>query len=361
MKKASAVIGLWWGDEGKGRVVSHLSHHNAGCVVRSNGGAQAGHTVNSNGIRHVFHHFGSGTLEGRPTHLSKFFICNPMLYIREYEELKNKGFLPSISCDDKAIVTTPWDMAINQEIEKSRGKNRHGSVGVGIYEAVLRNKTLPLTVGDLKKSNIEELLIKIKNTYIPLRAKYLNIDLTDHPALKYDVLVNFLFDIKYFLSSLSDDYTKQNDYLIFEGAQGLMLDEEYSFDSIHSTPSNCGMKNISELAYEYSVDKTECIYVSRTYQTRHGAGKLIGECDLGLNNIDKTNVHHDYQGYLRYSKLSIENSKAQEDFKKYGGSNNMEYAITCIDQHDDGRWVNLKPSYIFDGENREDVYKTTLC
>ena len=98
MTKGYAVIGANAGDEGKGNIVSYLvSQVENPLVIRFNGGAQAGHTVVSpEGVRHVFSHFGSGTLAGAPTYLSKYFVVNPILFNREYDVLLEKGIAPEI-------------------------------------------------------------------------------------------------------------------------------------------------------------------------------------------------------------------------------------------------------------------------
>ena len=84
MGNTQAVIGAVYGDEGKGRLVDYLASLTPTLVVRHNGGAQAGHTVvTPEGLRHVFHHFGSGTFVGSPTYLSRFFIVNPLIWSQE--------------------------------------------------------------------------------------------------------------------------------------------------------------------------------------------------------------------------------------------------------------------------------------
>src|SRR5471032_1189579 len=84
-KTALAVIGAGYGDEGKGLLVDALAAAGETAIVcRSNGGAQAGHTVTlADGRRHVFHHLGSGALAGAATHLSRFFVHHPMLLQEE--------------------------------------------------------------------------------------------------------------------------------------------------------------------------------------------------------------------------------------------------------------------------------------
>jgi len=86
MKNIKIVIGSNFGDEGKGLITDYFANqYPNGIVVRFNGGVQASHTViTPNSIRHMFSHFGSGTLSGLPTHLSEFFIANPIIFKKEY-------------------------------------------------------------------------------------------------------------------------------------------------------------------------------------------------------------------------------------------------------------------------------------
>ena len=155
MKQVDVVIGLNYGDEGKGAAVDWLCHgavsgdrncgdyYEAGsaAVVRFNGGAQAGHTVvTPDGRRHVFSQFGSGTFAGCPTILSRFMMVNPIMFWKERKELLGKvDKLPPVYVDPRAYVTTPYDVFINQELERSRGNDRHGSCGMGIGETEVRS------------------------------------------------------------------------------------------------------------------------------------------------------------------------------------------------------------------------------
>jgi adenylosuccinate synthase len=119
-----AVIGLGFGDEGKGKVVSSLcsqSPDHDKIVVRYCGGHQAGHRVLLNdGSSHVFSHFGSGTLQGVPTYWSQFCTVDPMGLLNELDILLNK--IPIFSTDKirlyidaKCPITTPYEKIHNQQ------------------------------------------------------------------------------------------------------------------------------------------------------------------------------------------------------------------------------------------------------
>ena len=141
MKDIKIVSGANWGDEGKGLMTDYFSQKPNSIVVCSNGGSQRGHTVvTPDGIRHVFHHFGSGTFNGAATYLPKEFITNPLIFAQEYKELISKKIIPNIYVHGDCMVSTPYDMMANQVIEESRGKQKHGSCGFGIFETIKRYK-----------------------------------------------------------------------------------------------------------------------------------------------------------------------------------------------------------------------------
>ena len=139
---AKAVIGAGYGDEGKGLLTDFLAAETKDTiVVRSNGGAQAGHSVvTDDGLRHVFHHIGSGALAGARTHLSRYFVAHPMLFPAEWSALRERGAELSITSDPRTLITTPFDVAVNQALELARGGSRHGSTGLGFGETIERNR-----------------------------------------------------------------------------------------------------------------------------------------------------------------------------------------------------------------------------
>ena len=97
--KAAAVIGMNYGDEGKGHITNYLSNSDT-LNVRFNGGAQAAHAVcMADGRSHIFHHFGSGTLKGARTLLANKFIINPMVFAAELYALSAKTDMREVFVD----------------------------------------------------------------------------------------------------------------------------------------------------------------------------------------------------------------------------------------------------------------------
>lgn len=374
------VIGANFGDEGKGLMTDYFCHQSAlqgdKClVVLHNGGAQRGHTVSTpDGKRHVFHHFGSGTFTGADTYFSEDFILNPMVFRQEWEELKKIGFEPKVyvNCDCK--VTTPFDMILNQIIEEARGDTRHGSCGMGIHETIVRDVCnysygmwcycSNITRRNYLKKIQGYLIRKLTNSGIEeISNEWANIIYSDA------LIENFISDLEFMNKHVSFrlwDSRENYNCVVFENGQGLLLDQNNMEYYPHLTPSNTGIKNpidiISSMRCKHEV---EVCYVTRTYLTRHGAGRLDGECDKAEINPDMqdlTNVPNPHQGTLRYAKLDEESLEKRilKDFeaaRQYGAK--ISLAVTHKNEYDHVFSNEFKNSfdciYCLDGETRESV------
>jgi adenylosuccinate synthase len=326
--KARAVIGANFGDEGKGLVTDYLCSQGAGTVVRFNGGAQAGHTVvTPHHKRHVFGHIGSGAFEGIPTFLSNFFICNPVMYFHEAGLLASLDIYPQVFAHPDCLVSTFADMLINQYKEDKRGSKRHGSCGVGVNETVNRSliKELRITMSDLwnRASTLEGKITEICDKYAKFR--------TGRAIKEPEMCEAFVKGCWEFANVIHPAGIQQCKDPVFEGAQGLLLDQNNKEFYPHVTRSNTGIQNVRELCAQAKIDYIETYYVSRTYLTRHGAGPLPGE-DPHLNFEDDTNVNHPFQGHLRFAPLNTQHliDRCVKDF----GSNNFKLVLTHCDQLD---------------------------
>jgi adenylosuccinate synthase len=350
---AHAVIGANFGDEGKGlatdALAAHLTLRGADpVVVRSNGGAQAGHTVQTRGRRHVFHHVGSGAFTGARTHLSRFFVAHPMLLLRELEELR--GLLPAtpeISIDPRAPVTTPWDVFLNQAAEAARGADRHGSCGVGFGETLVRSERgHPLSVADLGAPDLADRLVGIRDGFAAHRLGELGLaDLAEvrsnRDLLWSDgLLERFVQEARLFagLVPTRPDAELGSDTLLFEGAQGLMLDMDLGVMP-HLTRSNTGIRNMVLIAEEAGIEEIRPLYMTRAYMTRHGAGPLLHEAsDLPWADIrDPTNRPNAWQGTLRLAPLDLDETARfiRRDLDLAAGSGvNLSpgVGVSCLDQ-----------------------------
>lgn len=324
--KARVVIGSNFGDEGKGLVTDYLCSQGAGMVVRFNGGAQAGHTVvTPEGKRHVFGHFGSGTFCGVPTFLSQFFTINPILFFKELDTLRALGYEPEIYAHPNCLVTTFADMIINQKLEDARGKNRHGSVGVGFRETYERSQIpgLNIMMADIWNGiSLTGKLEEICNKYAQYRIGSVIAD----SGKMIEAFENGCKMIADLINPLGIAQCKEP---IFEGAQGLLLSQDNKEFFPHLTSSYTGMHNVRILCQQAGIDEIEPYYVSRTYATRHGAGHLPGE-DANMVYEDNTNIAHNYQGTIRFAPLDYD--ALQKRCKADSGSNDFKIVLTHCDQ-----------------------------
>lgn len=116
--KISLVIGALYGDEGKGSFVNYLcSQAKNPLVVRFSGGHQVGHTVVIGDKHHIFSNFGSGTLQGTPTYWSEFCTVSPTGILKEGNVLRKLGVEPKLILNANAMVTTPFDILQNHQLE----------------------------------------------------------------------------------------------------------------------------------------------------------------------------------------------------------------------------------------------------
>ena len=350
--RAQAVIGALYGDEGKGLMVDRLAAATPrAVVVRSNGGAQAGHTVvDPAGRRHVFHHIGSGSFAGAATHFSRFFVAHPMLLLDELAALGQLGVKPEISSDPRAPVTTPFDVIINQALELARGAARHGSCGLGFGETIERNlhPDFALSTKDLFLPDLHARLVSIRDAWVPIRLAALGI--TALPAELATALADdttiarFEADCAAYLDCVTlwpDRRLCERGAVIFEAAQGLGLDQDCGAFP-HVTRSNTGLANMLAIAAEAGITELEATYATRCYTTRHGAGPLKGETPTlpGVNVVDPTNAPNEWQGCLRLAPLDLgllrEAITRDLTVDRNGTTVRAGLAVTCLDQAEDG-------------------------
>lgn len=389
--RLSAVIGACYGDEGKGHAVDWLSDAGS-LVVRFNGGAQAGHTVTDpDGRRHVFHHFGSGTLRGAATFLSKFYINNPVLFGMEWEELEKLKLQPRVYVDPRGMLTTPFDMIINQIMESSRGERRHGSCGVGINETVTRcEQNAWRTTAEhltMRRWQLKEILKEIRDNYLPRRLRDLGYrDELPGYVWKEGLIDNFLDDCEFMNASVAFSETgiiRTAPHVVFEGAQGLGLDE-FGPDFPHVTRSRTGLPNVTALVKEAQLDneRVDAYYLMRPYMTRHGRGPLPHELkEKPFRAIeDRTNVPNGFQEALRFGWVDVDQLGGRillDSVQAAGLHVRPMLLMSCVDQISDrltvfrggkehavcpqelaeevAHWAGLEGFAWFEGETRDHI------
>ncbi|WP_299677926.1 adenylosuccinate synthetase [uncultured Tenacibaculum sp.] len=338
MKKAKIVIGLGFGDEGKGITTDFLCTKNPeAIVVRFSGGQQAAHTVKIGDRKHVHSSFCSGALRGLPSYFSEHCTIHPTFLHTELQELKKKKGNVTLSVHPLAKVTTPFDVWSNRKNSKNLA---HGSCGKGIGATMKRNEgPYKLYAIDLvgPKSMLLEKLNSIANYY----------GLFDIPELSAEVT--------YFLDCVSDldikikDYSFLNTYetIIFEGSQGVLLDMNHgTFPNV--TYANTTAKNAIEICEKLNIENIETYYITRSYATRHGNGWMLNEEELKLvNTEEETCVYNEFQKHLRTAKLNIPLLLHAKNIDQiYNKSKKSTLVMTCLDQYQpELNWELLKEHF----------------
>ena len=351
MQTPVAVVGLWYGDEGKGRVVDWLAGGGdpaSTVVIRYNGGAQAGHTAVRGGIRHVFSHFGAGGLVGAATYLASPFICSPVAFLKEAGELKGKmpgGRLSRVIVSPDCRVSIPVDAMLGQAAETARGSGRHGSCGLGINETVERSAVLPLLVRDLLNSrySIKNYYDRVIQFWLYRRVGTLGLDpkiTGDIVSLGYEVFNSWAESVREFRDMVEvagEGFLAGSEQLIFEGAQGLRLCETNLADFPYLTRSRPGLDNVIGILKTIGVSRLHVVFVSRSYVTRHGPGPLPGE-RADLSFLDLTNIPDQHRGALRFAEFDATGTLRGRIMREVAKGNRADIktswnlAMTCLDQ-----------------------------
>lgn len=346
-----AVIGSSYGDEGKGKITNIISKLKGTKInILFNGGCQRLHTVQEGDVKHFFRHFGSGTLNDADTYFSEDFMVEPVTFLSEFDVIKTKYpniYLRNIYCDKNSRIITTYDAICNQMQEVIRGKDKHGSCGFGIFNTVNRNdKGISFIYNDILNGNIENKLKEIRTYYLD------NYDFCDKEPLYYDdnMIKNLSMAYRNFANIVKEksfeDVYYSYEHVIFEGGQGLRLSQTNIVESPHLTPSNTGLDNISSLFNKYNIqDKIDVFYVSRVYLTKHGAGDFK-TYDFGYSIVDETNVGNQFQGFIRFGILNIDDfvSYIKGDIDKNNHIVNKKYLIfNCMDQ--------IKKEYLLESIN----------
>lgn len=342
--KAHIVLGLGFGDEGKGITTSSLvASLDKPIVVRFNGGHQAGHTVVDGKTRHVFSNFGSGTLHGAPTVWSKYCTFDPAGVYNEFIALRKLGIVPTLFVDMDCPLVTAYDKYANWRSTQDR---ENGTCGVGFGKTIERQEQFyKLYVRDMfYPSILKDKLRQIHSYYRQADGSFgVETQMICEMILKENMFEPIDSWSDFWSgnnsSSLLADEEKAYQNVIYEGAQGILLDQDYGFFP-HVTRSNTTGKNATEL-YEtmpffLDVDTVTTYYVTRAYQTRHGNGPMTNETlPLTLKNNEKETNVTGIQGPFRTSPLDLELLRYSLSVNKQYELAERRLVITCLDQIDE--------------------------
>jgi len=285
-----SVIGSQWGDEGKGKIVDWLSSR-ADVVVRFQGGHNAGHTLVINGVEYKLHLLPSGIVrEGKLSIIGNGVVVDPWALLKEIENVSEKGVKvtsDSLKVAENVNLILPVHQKMDQALEAARGKGMIGTTGRGIgptYEDKVARRGIRLC--DL--ADTELLKEKVQNLLVHHNAllKGLGAETVDPDAL-YNELMDIAPKILPYAApvwKILDEARKQNKKILFEGAQGLMLDVDHGTYPF-VTSSNTVAGNAASGAGVGPKAVGYVLGITKAYTTRVGTGPFPTE---QMNDVGET-------------------------------------------------------------------------
>jgi len=280
-----AVIGVQWGDEGKGKIVDIFAQK-ADVVVRFQGGNNAGHTLVVDGEKTVLHLVPSGALQpGKVCVIGNGVVIDPETLLEEIRALRKKGHLlndAALRVSDQAHLIMPYHKAIDQARERLRGKGKIGTTGRGIgptYEDKVARTGIRLidlmeeeTFRNKLKGNLKE-----KNIYLKaiLKEKALSFQKIHDTYARYrDQLGPYVTDTGLFLEQAGQE--RKN--ILFEGAQGTLLDVDHgTYPYVTSSNTVIGGACVGAGVGPRSIHQV--VGITKAYTTRVGSGPFPTELD----------------------------------------------------------------------------------
>ncbi len=284
MPKNVVVVGAQWGDEGKGKIVDILTEE-ADVVVRFQGGNNAGHTIYVDGEKYVFHLIPSGILrKGKKCVLGNGVVIDPAVLLDEIEGLSEKGLFcaEDLIISKDAHLIMPYHKILDLAKEKLKGSKKIGTTGRGIgptYEDKISRSGLKM--GDLL--DLDEFRSKLENN---IKEKNIVLkEVMDEDALDVDTIFkdysSYAEKLKGHIINTSlflDRAMKEGKSILFEGAQGALLDVDHgTYPFVTSSNTVAGSAATGSGIGPTRIDTV--IGIAKAYTTRVGEGPFPTELE----------------------------------------------------------------------------------
>ncbi len=289
------LLGTQWGDEGKGRITDLLASK-VDMVVRFQGGNNAGHTVVTENEEFKLHHIPSGILYPQILCvIGNGVVVNPEVLISEIEYLNSKGITTeNLRISGNAHLVMPYHIIIDKAGEQSLGKSKigttHKGIGPAYADKAYRTGIRVQDLLDLKifRTKLEEVL-KLKNMIIQ---RIYGLDALDIEEI-FENYKKFGEKLKKYIvdtSFLVNKYLDEGKFVLFEGAQGTMLDIDHgTYPFVTSSSTVAGGAAIGSGIGPKRIDKI--IGVAKAYTTRVGSGPFPTEIDDDIGEYLRQRGH----------------------------------------------------------------------
>ncbi len=293
MNKIDVIVGIQWGDEGKGKMVDNLAQK-YDMVCRAAGGHNAGHTIWVDGVKYALHLIPSGVLNPKAVNIiGNGVVVSPEALIKEMSQFENLNGRLFVS--DKAHLNLPYHALIDQAREKLRGDKAIGTTGKGIGPCYGdKIGRIGCRVGELKDENMLcERIYEALKIHAPM-FEYLNIQMPSKDEILKEikgykeVLLPFVADTTQMVWKAQDEGKK----ILIEGAQGTMLDIDHgTYPYVTSSNTITAGSCVGLGLNPKSIGKT--IGITKAYCTRVGNGAFPSE-DFGVDGDKMAEVGHEF-------------------------------------------------------------------
>ena len=358
---AVAVVGSQWGDEGKGKITDFLSKE-AAYAVRSNGGNNAGHTIEIDDQTFKMRLIPSGIFaSAKGAVIGNGVVINPEVLLGEVKSLEESGIDTSkLKISNRAHIIMPYHILQDEYQEEAKGANKIGTTKNGIGPAYMdKASRIGIRVCDLlEKDTFEEKLranLKEKNE---LFTKVYGKD-----ALKFDDIFDQYYEYgqkmkKYVTdtSVLVNNALDNNEKVLFEGAQGIMLDiDEGTYPFVTSSNSISG--GIASGMGVGANRLNTVIGVCKAYTTRVGAGPFPTELNDETGDLIRETAHEYGTVTGRPRRVGWFDSVALRHAKRVSGINGL--SLNLLDIFSGFDTVKIATAYELDGQEI-DYYPASL-
>lgn len=294
MNNTLVVVGIQWGDEGKGKMTDFLAQ-NADVVVRYQGGNNAGHTITFGGNKYALQSIPSGIFNPRIKNvMANGMVINPKAAIAELEGLKQRGITDfQLFISNRAAVIMPYHIMLDGAYEALKGGKQIGTTKKGIGPAYSdKYSRVGIRIGDLLEpeyfaERLENALLQKNMELKMLGLEEMDFDTLYKEYLEYgEYLKPYICDTSILLNKEIEEGRK----VLFEGAQGVMLCIEngtYPFVT-SSSPTAASVPLGAGIAPRY-IDKA--LGICKAYTTRVGAGPFPTELDGELAHYIRERGH----------------------------------------------------------------------
>ncbi|MCH7950490.1 MAG: adenylosuccinate synthase [Candidatus Dadabacteria bacterium] len=277
------VIGAQWGDEGKGRIVDVISEK-VDIIVRYQGGNNAGHTIVIGDEKVILHHLPSGILrQGKLSVIGNGVVVDPKVLLQEINELNSAGYSAdekNLKISDRAHVIMPYHREIDLARESMNGKAKIGTTGRGIGP-VYEDKAARRGIKFADLIDPDSLSARLKEVFEERNA-YLTKVLGGNPLNFEEILEEYAEygrELKRFscdVSTLLNESISKGQNILFEGAQGALLDIDFgTYPYVTSSSAGSGGASTGSGVGPTKIDTV--LGIAKAYTTRVGEGPFPTE------------------------------------------------------------------------------------